>query len=116
MSTPVFGCPQSLRRMGSALLSALWCMYTAPRFRCVFKNSISFRKLNLISVTVITVSFGTSNTFLNLVKDLNKSELVPQVPQYWTILETLSYNTLHSLEINQQIATVPIVPWGGTGG
>ena len=91
-------------------------MYAAPRFRCVFENSISFRKLNLISVTVITVSFGTGNTFLNLVKDLNESELVPQVSEYLTILEALSYNTIHSLEINQQIATVPIVLWGGMGG
>ena len=38
----------------------------------------------------MTVSFGTSNTFLNLVKDLNKGELVPQVAQHCAILPVLS--------------------------
>ena len=38
----------------------------------------------------MTVSFGTSNTFLNLVKDLNKGELVPQVAQHGAILPVLS--------------------------
>ena len=95
MSNPVSGCPQSPRSVGSALLSTPRCRRTASRFRCLS----SFQKLNLISVTVITVSFDISNTFLNLVKDLNKSELVPQVSQYWTILS--SYSTLHSLEVSQ---------------
>ena len=77
-SNPVCGCPQSPRSVGSALLSAPRCRRTASRFRY------------LISLTVMTVSFGTSNTFLNLVKDLNKGELVPQVAQHWAILPVLS--------------------------
>ena len=103
MSNPVSGCPQSPRSVGSALRSMPRCRHTASRFQCLN----SFQKLNLISVTVITVSFDISNTFLNLVKDLNQSELVPQVSQYWTILS--SYSTLHSLEVSQEIATVPMV-------
>ena len=69
-SNPVCGCPQSPRSVGSALPSAPRCRRTASRFRY------------LISLTVMTVSFGTSNTFLNSVKDLNKGELVPQVAQH----------------------------------
>ena len=64
-------------------------------------SDISFWKLNLISVTVITVSLDISNTFPNLVKDLNKCELVPQVSQYWTVLQVMSDNTLHSLEVSR---------------
>ena len=78
MSNLVCGCPQSPRSVGSALLSVPQCRYTASRFRY------------LISLTVMTVSFGTSNTFLNLVKDLNKGELVLQVAQHWAILPVLS--------------------------
>ena len=74
-SNPVCGCPQSPRSVESALPSMPWCRCTASRF------------WYLISLTVMTVSFGTSNTFLNLVKDLNKGELVPQ---HWAILPVLS--------------------------
>ena len=77
-SNPVCGCPQSPRSVGSVLPSMPRCRCTASRFRY------------LISLTVMTVSFGTSNTFLNLVKDLNKGELVPQVAQHWAILPVLS--------------------------
>ena len=37
-STPVFGCPQSLRRVGSALLSMPRCRCTASRFRCLISE------------------------------------------------------------------------------
>ena len=78
MLNPVCGCPQSPRNVGSALLRVPRCRCTASRFRY------------LISLTVMTVSFSTSNTFLNLVKDLNKGELVPQVAQHLAILPVLS--------------------------
>ena len=58
-------------------------------------------ELYLISVTVITVSFGTGNIFLNLVKDLNKGEPAPQVSQCWIVLLVLFDNTLHSLEVSR---------------
>ena len=46
----------------------------------------------------LTVSFGTGNIFLNLVKDLNKGEVVSQ---HRAILQVSSGNTLHLLEVNQ---------------
>ena len=87
-SDPFCGCPQFPRSVESALLSMPRCRHPASRFQY------------LISLTVMTVSFGTDNTFLNLVKDLNKGELVPQVSQHWTILQVSSGNTLHSLEVS----------------
>ena len=89
MSNPVCGCPQSPRSVRSALLSVPRCRHTASRFRY------------LISLTVMTVSFGTSNTFPNLVKDLNKGESVPQVSPHWTVLRVSSGNILHSLEVSR---------------
>ena len=60
-SNPFCGCPQSTRNLGSALPSAQRCIQTTSRLQ-----------------RLIDCVIDTSNTFLKLVKDLNRGEVVSQ--------------------------------------